>query len=295
MKKAALIVFAVILLFGCIQHVKLGKPEIRGITNEWGKVTNNTTEILTKIKVYNPNPISLPLKDVLTEIYLNNIKMGEGSAIKAELKANSESTIVISTKLENDKIPEWWVSHIKNGEKSVMIVKGYLVFDLMVTQFKYPIEIKREIKTNILSEINSITPKKIKVGYLSLTIKSIKSEWGEVNENVTQIVTSVIVHNDNSIPIPITRFNYLLEMNGIAVAEGSNNVSTILKPNADAKLRLVTEINNKMLEKWWVSHIRNGEKTKVKILLRPEIKVDGKVMQFTLAEKEFEFATHLLS
>jgi LEA14-like dessication related protein len=81
------IVLASALLLGCTQQGSptIGKPEIREITHEWGAVTSSTTEIITKVKVYNPNPISLPLKDVLTEIYMNDIKMGEGSALKSEI------------------------------------------------------------------------------------------------------------------------------------------------------------------------------------------------------------------
>ena len=100
-----------VLFMGCAQEGKptIGKPEVREISHEWGKVTTSTTEIITKIVVYNPNPVPIPLKDVLTEIYMNNVKMGEGSALKAEIKASSESTIFVSTKLENGRIPEWWV------------------------------------------------------------------------------------------------------------------------------------------------------------------------------------------
>ncbi len=92
---------------GCAQEGKqtVGKPEIREISHEWGKITISTTEIITKVVVYNPNPIPLPLKDVLTEIYMNNVKMGKGSALRADIKANSESTVVISTELENGRIP----------------------------------------------------------------------------------------------------------------------------------------------------------------------------------------------
>ena len=112
------------LVLGCTQKdsLTIGKPEIREIKHEWGKVTSSTTEIITKVKVYNPNPVPLPLKDIMTEVYMNDIKMGKGSALKAEIKANSESTIIISTKLENGRIPEWWVTHIKNNEKSKMTV-----------------------------------------------------------------------------------------------------------------------------------------------------------------------------
>jgi LEA14-like dessication related protein len=285
-----------VFLLGCAQEGKttLGKPEIREISHEWSKVTTSTTEIITKIKVYNPNPVPLPLKDVLTELYMNNIKMGEGSALKAEIKANSESTIIISTKLENGRIPEWWVSHIKNGEKSTMNVKGYLVFDLKITEFKYPIELSNPIETDILAGLSSDTPQKINVGPITLTINSIKSHWGEVNEDYTEIITLATIHNDNLVPVPITKFHYLVEMNGIKIAEGSSDVATVIQPKSEATLTFVTKLDNKMLDEWWVSHIKNGEKTKVKIVLQPVIEVAGKEFKFTLAEKESEFTTNLL-
>jgi len=284
------------LLLGCTQEGKpmLGKPEIRGISHEWGKVTPSTTEILTSIQVYNPNPIPLPLKDVLTEIYMNDIKMGQGSALKAEIKANSESTIVISTKLENAKIPEWWISHVKNGEKSTMNVKGYLVFDLKITEFKWPFELSNPVETDILVGLNSDIPQKINVGPITLTIKSFKSRWGEVNEDYTEIITLATIYNDNPIPIPLTKFHYLVEMNEIKLVEGSSDALTIIQPKSDAMLTFVTRIENRMLDEWWVSHIKNGEKTKVKIVLQPVIEVTGKELKFTLAKEESEFTTKLL-
>ena len=290
------VLLASALLIGCTQEEKptIGKPEIRGIGHEWGKITSSTTEIITNIKVYNPNPIPLPLKDVLTEVYMNGIKMGEGSALKAEIKANSESTIVISTKLENGRIPEWWVSHIKNSEKSTMNIKGYLVFDLKITEFKYPIELSNPIETDILAGLSSDTPQKINVGPITLTITSTKSYWGEVNEGYTEIITLATIHNDNLIPVPITKFHYLVEMNGIKIAEGSSDVATVIQPKSEATLTFITKLDNKMLDEWWVSHIKNGEKTEVKIVLQPVIEVAGREFKFTLAEKESEFTTNLL-
>ncbi len=290
---AAILLVSVYLL-GCSQQVKIGKPEIRSITHEWGKVTSPTTEIITKVTVYNPNPVPLPLKDILTEIYMNDVKMGEGSALKAEIKANSESTIIISTKLENGRIPEWWVTHIKNNEKSKMTVKGYLVFDLKVTEFKYPIELSNPIETNILAGLSSNEPEEIDVGQVKLTIESKKTYWGDVNEEYTEMITLAKIRNDNPIPIPITKFHYSVEMNGIKLAEGVNNVETVIKPKSDVTLTLVTKLDNKMLDEWWVSHIKNGERTKVKITIQPFIEIAGKEFKFTLAEKEYEFTTNLL-
>jgi len=298
MRSIALVIifFISVLLMGCAQESKatIGKPEIREIKYEWGKVASSTSEIITKVVVYNPNPIPLPLKDVLTEIYMNNVKMGEGSALKADIKASSESTIVISTKLENGRIPEWWVSHIRNGEKSVMNLKGYLIFDLKVAEFKYPVELSNAIETDMLAGLSSNVPQKINVGPITLTVKSTKSYWGDVSEDYTEVITMATIRNDHIVPVPITKIQYLVEMNDIRLAEGLSDVATIIQPKSEATLTFVTKLDNRMLDEWWVSHIKNGEKTKVRIVLQPVIEIAGKEFRFTLAESESVLMTNLL-
>ncbi len=49
-----------------------------------------------------------------------------------------------------------------------------------------------------------------------------------------------------------------------------------------------------MLDEFWVSHIRNGEKTKVRIVFQPVIEVAGNEFKFKLAETESELKTDLL-
>jgi len=220
--------------------------------------------------------------------------MGEGSALKAELKASSESTLIISTKIENGRIPEWWISHIKNGEKSTMNLKGYLVFDLKVTEFRYPFELSNSIETDILSGISSNALQKVNVGPFALTIKSISSHWGRVEEGYTEILTLAKIYNDNLVPLPLTKFKYLVEMNGVKLAEGSSNIATVIQARSEATITLVTKLDNKMLDEWWVSHLKNGERTRVKIVLQPFIEAAGKEFAFTLVEEEDEFRTNFL-
>jgi LEA14-like dessication related protein len=292
MKVKLMLAILTVALIGCAQ-VPVGKPEIRGISHEWGEITHSTTEILTNVRVYNPNPVSLPLKDVLTEVYMDGIRTGEGSALKAEIKANAESTVMISTKLENEIIPEWWVEHIRKDEKSKMNVKGFLVFDLKFTEFRWPFEISNPIETDILAGLSSEKPQEVGVG-VKFTIKSTKSYWGKVSEADTEIVTLATIYNDNPMSISVTRLDYLVDMNGIKLAEGSSDVATVIQPRSEVTLTLITKLDNKMLDEWWVTHIKNWERTKVKILLQPVVEVEGKKFKFTLAEKEDGLTTNLL-
>jgi len=86
----------------------------------------------------------------------------------------------------------------------------------------------------------------------------------------------------------------MVEMNGIRLTEGSSDVATVIMPKSEATLTFVTKLDNRMLDEWWVSHIENGEKTKVKIVLQPVIEIAGKEFMFTLAESESVLMTNLL-
>ncbi len=286
MRKLVLLIIALSLL-GCV-----GKPEIKKITYKWGVVNESTTEILVNVDVFNPNPFPIPLKDVVLRVYMNGIEMGVGHAIKAEIPANSESNVVIAVYLDNDKIPEWWVSHIKNGETTNVDIKGYLVFDLKLFQFKYPIEFTNTIRTNILS-IES-KPEKISIDGVELDVRSVESHWGNVNEKETEIITVADVFNPNPFPIPVIGFDYVIKMNGITVGSGSEDVSTVIPPNSDTKLTLITKIDNYKLKEWWVSHIKNGEKTIVDVEIMPKIKLFGREIKFKLLERRFEIRTRFL-
>lgn len=226
---------------------------------------------------------------------MNGIKMGEGSALKSDIRANSESKIVISTKIQNDRIPEWWVHHIMNGETSTVKIIGYLVFDLKITEFRYPIEKTSTIKTDILSSLSSTEPRDVKVGHLKLTVKSVRSYWGDVSWDRTDILTRVVIRNDNPVPIPIIKFHYTVDMNDIRVAEGTSNITAIIKPRSEETLTLLTSIDNRMLDEWWASHIRNGERTNVKVSIEPFVMINDRVFSFKLLEEEFEFKTSILS
>ena len=272
-------------LSGCLCQVTIGEPEIREVSYEWGEVTPSRTEIITKVKVYNPNPIHLPLKNVLSEVYMGDIKMGEGSALKAGIRANSESTVVITTKLDNTKIPQWWVSHIRNNEKSTIKVTATLVFDLKVTDFNYPFEFSKPIETNILAGLNPEKTQKFKSGPVTLTM-SIESHWGAISEDYTEIMTTASIYNASPYPIPVPRLDCFIQLNEIKIAKGLIDGSTIIAPKSETMLTFTTKLDNKMLDDWWVSHIKGGERTQGVVTI--------KYSEFTLVKQEFEFTTNLL-
>jgi LEA14-like dessication related protein len=285
--KLGIVILVASLLLGC---TGLGKPEVVGIENEWGKINQDYTEILTKITVNNPNPVPIPISAVETELYLNGIKMGSGKNVNSATIEPGESVIVLSTKIENDKIPEWWVSHIKNGEKSRVTLKGYLVFDLKITQFRFPIEEESDIQTDILSSL-SFT-RNFGIGPAKVTV-SVKSSWGDVSSTTTQIIHTATFTNPNSFPIPLLATDYTITLNGIEVGRGEIE-DTIIKPNAKTAVTFTTHIDNEKLKEWWVSHIKNGERTTIRMNLSPEFEILGQRFKVPVINVESEFSTTIL-
>lgn len=297
MRKAVLLLSLMVLLIslsGCTsQNVQLGKPEIRGVSYSFGNITDDYTEIETFIDVYNPNPVAIPLKDVKTEIYMNRIKMGEGSAEKSEIAANSLSKIILSTKIENEKIPEWWASHLMNGERTEMLIKANLIFDLKLFEFSYPMEKSEIIQTNLLSKFSIESPQKIKVGPLGLTLKSMSASWGEITNESSELILRARIQNENQFDVRF-RFEGNLTMNGIEVAKGGSEEQIVLPAQRESEVEMRIRINNMLLDDWWSTHIRNGERTNLSLMLNLIFEYGGKEYRFNVKAMTSELRTSFI-
>jgi len=276
------LIFITLAFSGCIS-----KPELRYVKNNWGSVNEAYTEIITKAGVYNPLPIPLPIKDIKTEIFKNEIKMGQGSAIKADIGANTVSDVIISTKINNEKIVDWWISHVKNNEITNVDVKGDLIIDILgITQFGYPLDFKSQIKTQILDAIGFKEPK----GFSGFFIEGMSSEWGEANKDYTEI--KINVKFKISSPIRIVKLRYYIELNDIKLADGVDSVNKNIESSRDVEFSIY--INNNKIPKWWVSHIKNGEKSVGKVVIKPTIEIAGKELEIALIEQPISFETNML-
>ncbi|MDI6860226.1 MAG: LEA type 2 family protein, partial [Methanocellales archaeon] len=178
-----LLIVSIALIPGCIERI--GKPEVREISHSWGSVTHDTTEISTNVVVYNPNPVSIPFKKITLELYMNELRMATGSTEEdMEIKAEQETSILLTSYFDNGKIPDWWVTHLKKGEKSDVKIEGGVVFDLgALGEFRFPFERTQMIETNLLEKLNIEEDRTYSVRPVSLTMKSLSSSWGQVTRD----------------------------------------------------------------------------------------------------------------
>jgi len=131
-----------------------GIPSIKNIDNSWGEVTADTTEIITNVTIENPNPFDISLSQIEYTITMNNITMAEGLEQGAILE-KGESTIQISSFLDNAKISQWWPSHIINNEITILEIKPRVVLDAWLLDPAVEVPSRTEIITTDF--LNSIT------------------------------------------------------------------------------------------------------------------------------------------
>ena len=281
------------------------KPEIRDIAHEWGQATSETTELVTTIRVYNPNPFTLPVKAVTGDIEADGIKMGNAEAQELHIEKKTEFPIVILTKIDNAKIPDFWAEHLRRHEKSKIDINMGIVFDLKVRDFSFPYHLEQPLETDLLSMLSKVGPipieKKIttplsgEATIFRMTLKSLTSSWGEVNRESTNLNFSAIVHNDNPYLLPVPWITYDLEMNNVAVASGKTKINYSLPPYSDGIVTGTIVLDNDQLAKSFVIHIQNGESStgNIKIFLICDAPYQGEIAMPVFDESQ-RFETDLL-
>lgn len=273
-----------------------GIPSIKNIDNSWGEVTADTTEIITNVTIENPNPFDISLSQIEYTITMNNITMAEGLDQGATLK-EGESTIQISSFLDNSKISQWWPSHIINNEITILEITSRVVLDAWLLQ--PPVEVPSRTQTITTDFLNSITntePRDVSIGPLNVTMHSVSAEWGSINDDWIELILNISVYNPYSNILSIApQVGCEITMNNVSVGNGSAKDSIIIQADNDSRLTLVTLINNNKLDEWFVTHIQNGEHTRIDMIFDLAVEFEGKSYVLDdLITYSYNFDTNIL-
>jgi len=274
----------------------LAEPELRSLSSRWGEVNLDSTEIITRAEIYNPNPVSIPVKKLHLEVYMNGIKLASGEAENINIKAKDISQIESTTILDNPKLSEWWYTHIKNGESTEVLLKSTVYFSLLGKELTFPLEIKKEIKTDILGSASMESSSDSPVLPLGAPeVRSITHKWGEVTPEKTQVVTELKIYNPNPFPVPVKEVDYTITMNDILMALGKSSGNAELPPRSEKEITVSTYIDNKKIPQWWVSHIRNQERSVMTVKGEMIFEIAGRTLNIPLPEYRKEFSTSIMA
>ena len=262
-----LAVVALVLTAGVAFFV-FAQPSVAGVDNRFGAVDGTATVVESDLRVRNPNPVGATLGGLTVDyaIDMNGIRMATGTKHGLSIP-QGESTVPMSTRLANERIPTWWVSHVRNGERTTLAVNADVHSVALGTSFGAP-KVTREIETDMISAFNSTEERPVgssPTGGPLLVIRETSAQWDEVSPAATNIDMRVVVHNPNAYPIPVSELGYRATMNGIEMGSGTTDDGGLIPPGETRTIEATTILNNQRIDEWWVSHLQNDQTTELRI------------------------------
>jgi LEA14-like dessication related protein len=136
------------------------------------------------------------------------------------------------------------------------------------------------------------------VGYVGYTysqnppsVESVNSEWGEVTEERTELETTVVVDNPNSVGIPgVVGVRYTTRLNDVVLIQGENPSVGI--DSGRNEIVVPGSMENEAIAEWWVSHVNNGESSEMTV--SGELIAPGGVNR-TISSQSSTFETNMLA
>ena len=259
----------VVVVGGAVALGVLGTPTVTGVDNGFGNVTENTTEIETDIHLHNPNPMGVTAGGLTVdyEVRLNDLPMANGTHEGVSIEGGN-STLSTTSEMNNTRIPAWWVSHLRAGERTTLTVHADVHSSLLGRTFDAP-AVEREIETDLIEAFNSDEDRELNADSAVvpdpvLIVRETRGEWGTVTENETEIRMQFVVYNPRSFPVTISSIGYDIGMNGIDMGSGESEGPYVIPPGGEETIDATFRLDNQHLDEWWVSHLQNDQVTTLK-------------------------------
>jgi len=248
----------------------VGAPAVTDVQNRFGEVNETTTTIESDVVVDNPNPVGIRLGGTTVgyAIAMNGIGMAEGTREGIVLETGT-STVNLTTYLQNRRIPDWWESHVRNGERTTVGVHADVHSSLLGASFGAP-TIEREIETDITAGLNSTETQPVDAGAPLVSdpvlyVNETSGTWGEVTDDETAVDMRFTVYNPKSYPVAMSELGYDVTMNDVGVGAGATDRSIAIGPGETRTIEATTTIRHEALDEWWVSHLRRDQVTELTI------------------------------
>jgi len=272
----------------------IAQPTVENIDTEWGEVTNETTQIETQARVDNPNPIGVPgLISVEYTASLNDVVLAEGKESGIGLSPG-ENTIAFSTAMDNDRIADWWVTHVNGDERSTLTIEPSVSGPGVSKSLP---EQTSTVETDLLSSFANGTEKTVTLdGEPLLTIGDRDAQWGEATAETTPLTLTTDLSNDHDRPISLTGVEYAVTMNNVTLGAGQTSDGINIAPGDSGTLTVDAALETAAFAEWWPTHVRNDETSQMRVELYGLVERNGTQTRvpIQLYQQRLQFQTDLL-
>lgn len=256
--------------------VEVREPEVSGMSSQWGSVTDDSTEIESSITVDNPNPVGVPgVLDVDYEATLNDVTVAEGTKEGVSFRPG-ETELDLDAEFDNEKMIDWWVSHVNNDERTDVSVTGGVSAPFGVSkEFSF---MDRTLRTNVLEGMTGSVGRVIRLrGQRVGEVLRTEATFGEADGDETPVKLTMTVRNDIDRPVTLRNMNYYIGFNDIEMMEGDGDApeSHTIPANSRRQITFTLTIDSQKIDEWWATHVERGERTEVRTAGNVVVEVAG--------------------
>lgn len=263
-------------------------PSVSETARRWGAVTDATTEVVTDVTLAPGSGLAelRPVMRVQTDqrIAINDVTV---AAEQSKPTALPEDGTVLSlrTLMDNEKVPEWWARHVNNGEQSQLTTRADTVVDVGMTKFDVETpDPSSTFSTDLLAGLNSDSAQPIDSnGRAVLVAESTSASWGRATPEAVPLRATARLRNERAVPVTVERIAATVELNGIVLADDVHYEGQRILPGSTATIELPMTLDNTKMDEWWVTHLRNGERSALDIDATATISVDGREQTIPLS------------
>lgn len=114
---------------------------VNGTHAHWGNATAAHTPLVVSATVTNPTPVSIPLVDIGYTVHMNGIQVGHSTGNQRQtIPPHSTRTIETRAVIDNSKLDQWWVTHLRRNETTHLRVDFYATIDLFGQRERVPLD-----------------------------------------------------------------------------------------------------------------------------------------------------------
>ncbi|GAA0674165.1 LEA type 2 family protein [Natronoarchaeum mannanilyticum] len=275
---AALVVIA--LLGGIVAYglVVVDRPRVESVDNSWGTVEENRSEVETEIAV--DNPLLLRVSDgaanVRYTVAMNDVRVADEREKRVQLQGRDD-VVTVRTWVDNDEIPDWWVTHVNRNETTTVRVDPTVALEYGGVDVPADsLTRERTFRTDLLEPLQTEQTREFSAfNRTALVVNETDAQWGHATAERTPINASATVTNPLPAPLPITNVSYTVRMNGVVVGQGQAGQQTLIPAESTRTIRANATIDNSELDEWWVTHLRNDETTQLSVDFNATVEYAG--------------------
>ncbi|WP_324662525.1 LEA type 2 family protein [Haloarcula sediminis] len=275
----------------------IGTPAVESVENRFTGVSENTTTVGTALTVSNPNPIGVSLGGTTVNytVSMNDVAMASGQKRGIDLESGN-TTLQFSTEMQNGKIPPWWVSHVRNGERTRVTVDADIT-DSLVGGRSVTLTQNRNIETDMLGAFNSTETRPVDAdrAFVSdsvLYINETRGSWDRegVTRSETPMELAFDVYNPKPVPYAVSKIGYTTYLNDVRVGSGETDSGTLITPGERETIGVRNVIRNERLDEWWVTHLQRNQNTTMYVDFYLVVEGGGEQFRIDLDAIDYETA-----